>query len=62
MKAVMKKIQIKIQKVIKIFMIQPRQKTTEPIKTKIIKHRLNPFFNNCSTLFFSSDVPAAIRY
>ena len=55
MKAVMKKIQIKIQKVIKIFMIQPRQKTTEPIKTKIIKHRLNPYFNKVRKILTNSN-------
>ena len=55
MKAVMKKIQIKIQKVIKIFMNQPTQKATEPIKTKIIKHRLNPYFNKVRKILINSN-------
>ena len=55
MKAVMKKIQIKIQKIIKILMNQPRQKTTEPIKIKIIKHLLNPYFNKVKKILTNSN-------
>ena len=55
MKAVMKKIQIKIYKLIKILMNQPRQKTTEPIKTNIIKHRLNPYFNKVKKILTNSN-------
>ena len=55
MKAVMTKIQIKIYKIIKILMNQLRQKTTEPIKTKMIKHRLNPYFNKVRKILINSN-------